>query len=295
MINNDKKSISGGFSVAMCVYYKDDPRHFKEAVESVIDQTVKPDEIILTVDGPVPDELEAEIRKFEKLSFFKTLRLEKNSGHGIARRAGLEKCTRPLVALMDADDICVPDRFEKQLASFEEDGDLSIVGSDISEFIGTVENVIGIRDLPAEDSAVKKYMKYRCPFNQMTVMFKLKDVTDAGGYLDWYCDEDYYLWIRMFQKGFKFRNIKESLVMVRVTEGTYERRGGRKYYESEKGIQKYMLENNIISLPVYIYNITIRYVLQVMMPNRLRAFVFHNFARKKIIKKTLGMFNAKKI
>ncbi|HQO10722.1 MAG TPA: hypothetical protein PLP37_11505 [Clostridiales bacterium] len=52
MTEIDKKSISGGFSVAMCVYYKDDPDHFREAVESVIGQTVKPDEIILTVDGP---------------------------------------------------------------------------------------------------------------------------------------------------------------------------------------------------------------------------------------------------
>jgi len=247
------------------------------------------------VDGPVPEKLDAEIKRFEQYPFFKSVRLEKNSGHGIARRSGLEKCSRPLVALMDSDDICVPDRFEKQLACFADDPELSIVGSDISEFIGTPDNVIGIRDIPEDDKAIKRYMKFRCPFNQMTVMFRLKDVTDAGGYQDWYCDEDYYLWIRMFQKGFKFKNIKESLVMVRVTEDTYERRGGRKYYESEKGIQKYMLDNRIISYPVYFHNVAIRYVLQVLMPNRLRAFVFHNFARKKIIKKTIGMFHAKKI
>ena len=54
------------FSVAMCVYGKDDPVWFKTAVDSIIDQTAKPNEVVLVVDGPVPEELDSIIKNYEK-------------------------------------------------------------------------------------------------------------------------------------------------------------------------------------------------------------------------------------
>ena len=103
------------FSVSMCVYWKDDPEWFKTAVDSILHQTCEPDEVVLVVDGPVPDELGTVINEYEKNPVFKVIRLAENQGHGNARRIGLENCTNELVALMDADDISVPERFAKQL------------------------------------------------------------------------------------------------------------------------------------------------------------------------------------
>ena len=75
--------------------------------------------------------------------------------------------------------------------------------------------------------------------NQVTVMFRKKDVNEAGGYLDWYCEEDYYLWIRMCLKKMKFSNIPEVLVNVRIGKEMYQRRGGLRYFKSENELQKY--------------------------------------------------------
>ena len=268
------------FSVAMCVYGGDDLKHFCQAVDSVVNQTRKPDEIVIVRDGPVYRELEDVLVQYEKDDIFKIVRLEKNSGHGIARRASLDNATYDIVALMDADDISVPERFEKQIDVFEKNKNISIVGGQIEEFVSDVANVVGVRLVPQNDDEIKEYMKKRCPFNQVTVMFNKKDVEKVGGYLDWYCDEDYYLWIRMALADMKFMNIDDVLVSVRVGEEMYQRRGGIKYFKSEAGIQKLMLKNKMISLPRFFINVGLRLVLQVLMPNKLRGFIFKKFARK---------------
>ena len=93
------------FSVSMCVYGKDNPEWFRTAVDSILNQTRKPDEVVLVVDGPVPQVLDVVINHFEQNSIFKVIRLPENKGHGEARRVGLNNCSNELVALIDADDI----------------------------------------------------------------------------------------------------------------------------------------------------------------------------------------------
>ena len=270
------------FSVSMCVYGKDDPVWFKTAVDSILKQTLKPDEVVLVVDGPVSEKLDSVIRSYENVEGFKTVRLEVNRGHGDARRIGLENCQYEYVALMDADDISVPDRFEKQVAVISADPSLAVVGGNINEFIDDVENVVGSRVVPQKDADIKEYLKKRCPFNQVTAMLNKRMVEKAGGYLDWYCDEDYYLWLRLFLINSKFANIPENLVNVRVSKEMYARRGGWKYFKSEAKLQKFMRKNRIIGFGRYLVNVTQRLVVQVILPNKLRGWVFKKFARKKV-------------
>lgn len=267
------------FSVAMCVYGKDNAEHFKLAVDSVLNQSAKPDEIVIVVDGPIPKELQEVVSIYEQNPIFKIVRLKENQGHGIARRTSLSHCTYDIVALMDADDVCVPQRFEKQLKFLQNNNDVDIVGGNIAEFINTVDNVVGYRNVPCEDKDIKLYMKKRCPMNQMTVMFRKKSVDLVGGYLDWYCEEDYYLWLRMHLAGMRFANIDEIFVNVRVGKEMYQRRGGIKYFKSEARLQKYMLNKKIINFPTYISNVTKRLIVQVLLPNRLRGWVFKKIAR----------------
>lgn len=270
------------FSVSMCVYGKDDPQWFKTAVESIINQTKKPDEIVLVVDGPVPDELGAVINEYEKLDFFKVVRFDVNRGHGEARRASLENCTNEIVAIMDADDISAHDRFEKQLEAFEKDGEVAIVGGNITEFVGEPENIIGRREVFLSDNEIKNDMKTRCPMNLVTVMFKKSSVENAGGFIDWFCEEDYYLWLRMALCDMKFVNVPEDLVNVRVGKEMYRRRGGVKYFKSEAKLQSFMLKNKVISFPRYMINVNKRLIVQVLLPNKLRGWVFKKFARKTV-------------
>ena len=118
--------------------------------------------------------------------------------------------------------------------------------------------------------------------NQMTVMFRKAAVDGAGGYVDWYCDEDYYLWLRMMLAGAKFANLPETLVNVRVGKEMYRRRGGMRYFKSEAKLQKWMLDNKIIGFGTYAVNVAKRLIVQVLMPNRIRSWVFQKFARKSV-------------
>ena len=270
------------FSVSMCVYGKDEPQHFDEAIASIVNQTVCPAEIVLVVDGPVPDPIEKVIEKYRNSLHsidFRVIYLEKNQGHGEARRICFENCTYDLIALMDADDLSVPQRFEKQLAYFEANPSLSIVGGNIQEFIGDPSNCVGKRMVPSNDFDIRQYMKKRCPMNQVTVMFRKQDVAAVGGYIDWYCEEDYYLWVRLALAGYQFGNVDEILVNVRVGGEMYGRRGGIKYFRSEAKLQGYMRKKKIIGFSRYVINVSERFVLQVLMPNKLRGFVFQKLAR----------------
>ncbi len=267
------------FSVSMCVYGKDNPDWFEIAVESVLHQTAKPDEVVLVVDGPVPPALDEIIRRYEAMPLFHVIRFAENRGHGEARRAGLEACTHELVALMDADDISLPERFSIQLAMFDAHPALDIVGGQITEFVGEPAHVIGRRTVACDDAAVKEDMKGRCPMNLVTVMFKKSAVEEVGGFIDWYCEEDYYLWVRMAEAGKQFANVEDTLVNVRVGEDMYNRRGGMKYFKSEAKLQKYMRRTGVIGFGTYLMNVTKRLIVQVLMPNKLRGWVFKKFAR----------------
>jgi glycosyltransferase involved in cell wall biosynthesis len=252
-------------------------------MNSIIEQTIKPDEIVLTVDGPVTEAINEVINYFQsKVNNLKVIRMSKNQGLGIAHQIGVEHCSNQLIAIMDADDIAVPDRFEKQLWCFERYPDIDILGGYIYEFVDNIQNTVGLRIVPIEDKDIKKYLKWRCPMNHVTVMFKKDAVLKAGNYQDWYYDEDSYLFCRMYLAGCVFKNIPEILCYVRVGSAMYKRRGGIKFFKSEIKLMKFMLDNKIIKFYEYLINISARIVVQVVMPSFIRGVIFKFFFRKKL-------------
>lgn len=270
------------FSVSMCVYGKDDPSWFRTAVDSVLHQTLPPDEVVLVVDGPVPPPLGDVIASYEARPEFSVIRFPENRGHGDARRAGLAACRNEIVAIMDADDISSPDRFRRQMAVMVADPTLAVVGGNITEFLGEPTSLVGRREVPATDAEIKEYLKTRCPMNLVTVMFRKSMVEAVGGFIDWYCEEDYYLWVRMAEAGMRFANVGEDVVNVRVGADMYRRRGGWRYFKSERRLQRYMRKKAIIGPATYFKNVGKRFIVQVLLPNRLRGWVFKKFARKAV-------------
>lgn len=276
------------FSVCMSVYKNDNAENFLTALRSVANQTIVPNEIVLVVDGPIGNCLESTIATFRKeYANLVVVRFKENQGHAAARQAGIENAQYPLIAVMDSDDIALPTRFEKQIKYFLLNPNVDVVGGQISEFIGDMANVVGRRIVPQTDKEIKNYLKKRCPFNQVSVMFRKESVLRCGGYIDWHYNEDYFLWIRMVQHGCVFANLPDVLVDVRVGEEMYARRGGVKYFRSEARLQKYMLNNKMISHVRYAYNVMIRLFLQVLFPNWLRGWVFQRFAREKNYEKKI--------
>ncbi len=269
------------FSIAMSVYHKDNATFFDRALQSITEQqTIIPSEIVLVCDGPLNSELDAVIDTYQKrYPIFNIIRLPQNKGLGNALKLAVENASYELIARMDSDDVSVADRFEQQLAFFSEHPEIDIVGGDITEFIGEEENIVGKRIVPKTDSEIKEYMKKRAAFNHVSVMYKKTAVQAAGGYQDWFWNEDYYLWIRMQLNNAVFANTGTVLVNVRVGEEMYQRRGGKKYFKSEYGLQKLMLDKKMIGVPTFIGNVVKRLIVQMLLPNKVRGWVFKRFAR----------------
>lgn len=211
---------------------------------------------------------------------FNPIYLKRNQGLGNVLRLAINSASYDIVARMDSDDIAVNDRFEKQLDYLSAYSEIGMVGGNITEFIGEVTNTVAQRMVPEKNDDICSYMKRRCPFNHMTVMFRKEAVLRAGNYQHWLWNEDYFLWIRMQLAGVMFGNLKENLVNVRVSKDMYIRRGGWKYFCSEATIQSYMLTHRVISFPLYLYNIVLRFGGQVVLPNWLRAKAFKIMRQK---------------
>ena len=268
------------FSVLMSVYHKDNPQWLKQAIDSVLNNTVKPNEIVVAIDGPIGNELKKILQEYEKnIPNFRNVFLPENKGRGEALNKVLPMCKYDLVALMDADDINLPMRFELQLKEFEKNPSLTIVGGYIQEFDSQTNEKTSIRKVPLEDKQIKQYVKTRSPFNQVTVMLKKDDTLSVGGYQAFYTLEDYYLWTRLVKANFKMKNISEILVNVRIDKNMFARRGGYKYFKFNKEISKQMLKMGIINYPYYLFNISVRFITQVLMPNRIRALFYKKFLR----------------
>lgn len=269
------------FSATISIYKNDSPEDFRTALDSIVNQTLAPDEIVVLQDGPVPDNLSEVVNEFlSRYDFIRLVALPVNQGHGNARRVAVESCKYDYVAIMDADDIAKSDRFERQIAFLEKHPEVDVLGGQITEFVGEPENIVGKRIVPLSDGDIKAYLKRRCPFNQMTVIMKRSAVMAAGNYLHWYCDEDYYLWLRMYMNGAVFANLPQVLVNVRVGAEMYARRGGWKYFKSEARLMWWMYTHGVSGLFLSLYNIAVRFVLQVCMPNAVRGFIFKKLARK---------------
>ena len=272
------------FSVCTSIYKNDKPGFVKVALDSMLlQQTVKPDEIVLVQDGPVPYELSRLLIDYidNYGNVFNVIKLEKNGGLGNALKIGVENAKYSIIARMDSDDICLPDRFEKQLTYLESHPECDIVGGQMTEFIDSPDNIIGRREVPLTNDEIYQYMKSRCALNHVTVMFRKDAVLKAGNYQDWFWNEDYYLWVRMMMSNCVFANIPEVVVNVRSGADQYARRGGKKYFDSEIGIKKLMLERGMISKREYLVNYVERFIIQRVMPNSIRGWVFRNLARKK--------------
>lgn len=270
------------FSVLLSLYSKENPLNLEKSLNSIFNQTLRADEVVLVEDGPLTSELYSIIEKF-KASYaeFKTVILNKNSGLGIALNEGLKHCSYEWVARMDTDDICKPNRFERQWRFIQNHPEYEVVGSWIDEFVGDINHITTVKKVPEQPEEIFQYCKSRCPVNHPTIMFKKSSVLAVGGYLTNFFPEDYFLWIRMLMNGAKFYNIQESLLYFRVSPETIMKRGGWKYAIGEVRIQKMIYDLGFISFPLFIKNTVIRFVVRIM-PLWLRTLVYRYFLNIKV-------------
>ena len=128
-------------------------------------------------------------------------RLEQNMGTGYAANIGLELCRNELVAKMDSDDVSYPDRCERQIAEFEKNPGLDILGGYVSEFERDISNEKAVKEVPCGHKEIIKYAKRRNPFNNQTLMYRKSKAIACGGYTCNTRCEDYDFVTKMMING----------------------------------------------------------------------------------------------
>lgn len=268
-------------TVLMSVYEKDDPSYFIEAVQSNFEQSLRPKELVLVIDGGIPQQLEQSINAVKKMyqGQIRIIRLKKNNGLGLALQEGLKHVQTNLVARADADDISDKKRFEKQVLEFVQEPRLVIVGGLVKEFVGNVNNIISSRKLPNNDKEIRKFSKFRSPFNHPTVMFKKNAVLNAGNYQSFSFFEDYHLWMRLLKSDGLVKNIDDAIVFMRTDTGMYSRRGGLFYcLQNLKLRWVFMKVGSISFLDMMLVDIIV--IVAALVPTRLRSMLYKIFLRK---------------
>ena len=214
------------YSVLMSLYVKEKPEYLRLAIDSMLNQTVQPDEIVIVEDGPLTESLYAVLDEYKTKypQIVRTIKNEKNLGLGLALNVGLKECKNELVARMDTDDISKPDRCEKQLKVFAENMSLSIVGAYVDEFTDDPEKIVSTRAVPVTNDEIYQFAKKRSAFNHPAVMYRKSRVLNFGGYADLRRNQDVDLFGRMLFGGCKAQNVPESLLLFRSNNDLAKRR-----------------------------------------------------------------------
>ena len=269
-----------GLSALLSTYSGDEPDALRDAIESLLDQRHPADEIVLVKDGPLTECSERTIDSLvETAPTITTIGLSHNVGLGRALNAGLEHCSFPLVARMDADDVAVPERFGLQRSYLDAHPDVDVVGGAMAE-IDAETGTRHVRSVPTAPGEIERMARRRSPLNHPTVMFRKHAIEAVGGYADLRSMQDYDLWVRLLANGYRLGNLPDVLVKTEVDTGLYARRGGIEYAKYELQLQKRFLEVGHVSKTGAIANLALRLPAR-LLPNRLRGMLYRRFFRNR--------------
>lgn len=268
------------FSVLMSVYYKEKGEFFKQAIESVLNNSLRPDQIVIVKDGQITPEINQIIYHYSRSypQLFTVKQIDENVGLGKALNTGLDYVMYDIVARMDTDDICYEHRFRNQINFLINNPDISVVGTSVQEFNINPGDLNQFRILPRNSEELKKFSKFRNPLNHPTVMFKKKDIIISGSYQDMPLFEDYYLWVRVLSEKFQIANISEPLLHFRIGNDMIGRRSGWSYLKREIVFLKRIKKTGFLSNKDYVISVLIKLPLR-LLPKNLLTFFYKKLLR----------------
>lgn len=265
---------SADFSLLLPVYAGDDPAFLRLAFESSVDQqTLRPAEAVIVQDGPVPEALAAELARIERESPIpvRLVRLPRNRGLTEALNVGLDACTHPVVARMDADDVSAPERFARQWALI--DAGFDLVGAGMVEFESDPDRPSATRVPPVGPERIREHARTHNPFNHPTMMYRTAALDRVGRYQPFGKMEDYWLGIRLIDDGARVENLADPLVKYRVGSGAFARRGGWAEARTEWRLQRELLRMGFVSRGQYLRNVVMKGAYR-LMPARVKRILF---------------------
>lgn len=247
-------------AVIVSLYNKESVEHISMFMDSMNAQTYKNFVLYICFDGPLDQEKKDVIYSYRDLFSIVVIENKENKGLAYSLNRMIDLVIKSnniaYIARMDTDDICFPERFEKQIAFMNANEKISVSGTWCIEF-----NEVGEKFLKKMDSdhdlLVKSIFK-KSPFIHPTVIFRKNVFMDGIRYrVDTYLSEDLFLWIQLIDKGFYFGNIQEPLLLFRTSESLYHRRKGiNKAFSELKGRFNGMKKLNALTLKNIYYSLS---------------------------------------
>ena len=255
------------------VYAGVEPEHLWQCLESLAQQTLPAQEVVVVEDGPLTDGLQEVLDGSARwIQGLRRIKLESNGGPGVANQAGLCAATGAWVAKMDADDICRQDRIETLLRVLREEP-LDVLGSAMAEFVGDSQNVVAVRRNPRTHVGIQRRMRSNSPVNHPACIYRRSVALAAGGYSDMRYMEDYDLFARLFASGAVMANIDEPLVYFRSGPEMLKRRRSLPMLRYEFRMQRNLRRYGLIGRARLIVNLTARTTVR-FLPKSVLKYLY---------------------
>lgn len=276
-------------SVLLSVYKKEKPEYLKQALDSVwASQTLKPNQIVLVEDGPLPKELEEEIdnSKLRIENSFSTVmtvvKLPVNGGLTKALNEGLKYVTGDLIARMDSDDISEPHRFERQVAYLESHPDVDIISGALQEFDSENE-CLNVRHYPQTHEECVKFIVKACPLAHPSVMMRRRIFDEGLKYDERYrMSQDIKLWYDAVLAGYRLGNIPEVTLFFRREGDVFRRRSRAKAWNEFKIYMNGIYRLKGLFTLSYRYPIA-RYIFRNLPPSMVKS-IYGSSLRNNVLK-----------
>lgn len=203
--------------------YKEDERLLRESIESILNQTYRDFEYIIILDYPDnvvhKSVIEEYALKDDRIHFYVN---EKNMGLTDSLNRGLSLCHGEYIARMDADDISLPDRLERQMEYLEKNH-YDLIGG-ITEMINENGSLLySIKSVPTDPKKINKALRYSQCIAHPTWLGKKEVFEKNAGYRHMPLCEDYDFTLRAVLNGFVISNLNEAVLKYRMTSNSISR------------------------------------------------------------------------
>ncbi|MBN1184996.1 MAG: glycosyltransferase [Bacteroidales bacterium] len=240
----------------------------EEAMDSLLSQTYSNFKIILCDDGSTDDTYSIARAYSQKYDNILLIKNEHNCGLSHTLNHCLQYVETEFVARMDADDISLPTRFEKQISFLKAHPEIAIVSSAMLYFD---ENGV-FKTGNAKEYPEPKDFVSGSPFCHAPCMVRKEAYDAVGGYSERFKrGQDYYLWFNMYARGYRGYNIKEPLYKMRDDKNALNRRKF-KYRVDEMRMKQEGYK--MLGLPFYYQVFSLRPLIVGLLPNWLYAFLY---------------------
>lgn len=261
------------FSALLPVHWTENLDFLRDSLESILENTCIPSEVIIVWDGIPGKDLLAVADNYSSRLPIRTITRKTSIGLGPALAEGVMACSHEWIARVDSDDVCMRDRFERQLEFIRQNPDIDAFSSPMIEFsVAPDQGPLRLKKVPMHYQEILSYARWRNPLNHPAVMMRKSAVLRAGNYMNERFFEDYSLWVRMLQAGARLANMEEPVVYARAGQGMQRRRGGLEYLRREVSMLRRMHASGFLSTRDFMVSIMLKAPIRLLPPSLRHHF-----------------------